>query len=148
MCLVNDRTPRREVMRMNAMPHVPAHRSAIHCPLCSTRMEELEGPQAIWTTAELCTDLARMTDEIADEGTALLWYSRCPKGCHQCFGCRAWLRPGERCRFCPPCEECGGPMVLMAEEVEIEEEAGESNMHFECVRCLDDNDDEADGKLN
>lgn len=108
-------------------------RRAQTCPLCGTAMEQCDIEHPVWTLAELAADLARIDGE-----DALLWYSRCPRGCTQCFGCRAWLAPGEQCKDCPACPNCGGAMVLLSEEDESEdgeEDNDPAAVHFECMRC-------------
>jgi hypothetical protein len=101
----------------------PTGRTADRCPRCATTMDQVEEP--VWTRAELAADLARLT-----ESPVLLWYSRCPDGCHQCFACTAWLSRGERRKACRPCGKCGGPLVFV-----VGAEYGPSLL--ECVRCED-----------
>src|ERR1700728_4229735 len=92
----------------------PSHRRMEICPACGAAMEQFGEP--IWSISELATDLARMSDEIADSGTSLLWYSRCPSGCHQCFGCRQWFEADAKCSDCTPCPECGAAMLLTTDD--------------------------------
>jgi hypothetical protein len=101
----------------------PAGRTADRCPRCAAAMDQVEEP--VWTRAELAADLARLT-----ESPVLLWYSRCPNGCHQCFACAAWLPLGEVCKACRPCGKCGGPLVFL-----VGAEYGPALL--ECVRCDD-----------
>lgn len=112
-----------------------------NCPRCGAVMEQLPDREPLWTVAELAADLARMSDEIAESGTALLWYSRCPRGCHQCFGCRAWLAKDARCKVCPPCPECGGPLVLVADD-DGDDDSESAREHFECMRCEGEEEDD------
>jgi hypothetical protein len=102
-------------------------RHAEYCPRCNAHMEQSEDP--IWTLGELAADLSRENE------TKLLWYSTCPQGCKQCFGCKEWLAPSEICATCPPCTECGGPLVVV--DLGGDDDDDEENLELVCIRCED-----------
>jgi hypothetical protein len=99
------------------------------CPVCTATMEEIDG--SLWTIDELTADLARMSADENDE-KILVINRRCPRGCHQCFGCRSWFSARQHCAQCPRCPECGGPMVPIAED---EEDGATPVIDFGCIRC-------------
>lgn len=106
--------------------------------MCNNVMDQLKEP--LWPISEMAADLARMTE---NEDNPLLWYSRCPRGRHQCFACRTWLTATEQCKYCPPCENCRGPMTLVALDDDTEDDETPEEM-FACMRCEESGEDEDD----